>query len=86
MEINMLLANFIHMHVDSEKPTKKTHGYFFKWLKMYSNGQKLEVEVSTFPNKQTKIQKEVKEYDIFNLGPILNRFFPHNYFIVHVGF
>jgi hypothetical protein len=38
MEINMLLANFIHMHVDSEKPTKKTHGYFFKWLKMYSNG------------------------------------------------
>ncbi len=76
MEVNMLSTKFIHMCVDSGRPTKKTHGYFFKWLEMYSNGQKLEVEVSTSPNKKTKIQKEVKEYDTFNLGPTLKKVFP----------
>jgi len=34
------------------------------------------VEVSTSPNKKTKIQKEVKEYDTFNLGPILKKVSP----------
>jgi hypothetical protein len=38
MEVNMLSTKFIHMCVDSGRPTKKTHGYFFKWLEMYSNG------------------------------------------------
>jgi hypothetical protein len=38
MEVNMLFAKSIHMHVDSGRPTKKTHGYFFKWLEIYSNG------------------------------------------------
>jgi hypothetical protein len=27
--INMLSAKSIHMRVDSGRPTKKTHGYFF---------------------------------------------------------
>jgi hypothetical protein len=34
------------------------------------------VEIYTSPNKKTKIQKEVKEYDIFNLGPILKKVSP----------
>ncbi len=76
MDVNMLYAKSIHMCVDSGRPTKKTHGYFFKWLEMYFNGQKLEVEVSTSPNKKTKIQKEMKEYDTFNLGPILKKVSP----------
>jgi len=38
MEVNMLFANFIHMGIDSGRTTKKTHGYFFKWLEMYFDG------------------------------------------------
>jgi len=38
MEVNMLFAKSIHMHVDSGRPTKETHGYFFKWLEMYYDG------------------------------------------------
>ncbi len=76
MEVNMLFAKSIHVHVDNGRPTKKTHDYCFKWLEMYFDGQKLEMAVSTSYNKKTKIQKEVKEYDIFNLGPILKKVFP----------
>ncbi len=76
MEVNMLSTKSIHMCVDNGRPTKKTHRYFFKWLEMYYDGQKLEVEVSMSPNKKTKIQKEVKEYDTFNLGPILKKVSP----------
>jgi hypothetical protein len=76
MKISMLFAKSIHMCVDNGRPTKKTHGYFFRWLEMYSNGYKLEVEISTSRNKKTKIQKEMKEYDTFNLGLILKKVSP----------
>jgi len=38
MEVNMLSAKSIQMCVDSGRPTKKAHGYFFKWLEMYFDG------------------------------------------------
>jgi hypothetical protein len=76
MEVNMLFAKSIHMRIDSGRPTKKTHGYFLKWLEMYSDGQKLEVEVSTSPNKKTKIQKRSERIRHFQSGPILKKVFP----------
>jgi hypothetical protein len=38
MEVNMLFAKSIHMRIDNGGPTKKTHGYFSKWLEMCSDG------------------------------------------------
>jgi hypothetical protein len=40
MEVNtcFLLTTLGHMGIDSGRTTKKTHGYFFKWLEMYFDG------------------------------------------------